>query len=198
MAKILCIDDEPDAIKVRRYLLESHGHEVIPAMTGKEGIGLFRSHKIDLVILDYWMGGLNGIEVAKELRFINQNVPIIMLSGFIELPGESAGLVDHWILKGRTTEILLRAIRESLQRGAPVQENFRYPWQQMVADALASHRNVLLLRINSAERAIADRLTEPNLEREELAALKEALQALKQLISETKPTEYRKEKKNIA
>jgi CheY-like chemotaxis protein len=109
-AAILCIDDEPDAIKIRKLLLESEGYQVFDATTGEEGLRLFRAHKIDAVIVDYWMSGMNGLAVAREIRKLNPATPIIMLSGFSELPGEAVGIADRWILKGRSAQDLLNAI----------------------------------------------------------------------------------------
>jgi CheY-like chemotaxis protein len=110
MAIILCIDDEPAALRVRKLLLESNGHQVIDAVTGEEGIRLFQSHKVDVVVVDYWMSGMNGLAVAREIKKINPAMPIIMLSGLPELPGEAVGIADRWILKGRSAEALLDAI----------------------------------------------------------------------------------------
>lgn len=110
MATILCIDDEPDASQLRKLLLESEGYEVIDARTGEEGLRLFRSHKVDLVIVDYWMTGMNGLVVAGEIKKLNPVVPIIVLSGLAELPGEAIGIADRWIIKGRSTQDLLDAI----------------------------------------------------------------------------------------
>ncbi len=61
---ILCIDDEPDAIKIRKLLLESEGYRVFGATTGEEGLRLFQQHKIDAVVVDYRMSGMNGLAVA--------------------------------------------------------------------------------------------------------------------------------------
>lgn len=109
-ATILCIDDEPDAIQVRRLLLESEGYQVFDAPTGEEGLRLFRMNKIDAVIVDYWMSGMNGLVVAREIKKLRPTVPIIVLSGFPELPGEAVGIADRWILKGRSAQDLLDAI----------------------------------------------------------------------------------------
>jgi CheY-like chemotaxis protein len=109
-AAILCIDDEPDAIKIRKLLLESEGYQVFDATTGEEGLRLFRAHKIDAVVVDYWMSGMNGLAVAREIKKLNPATPIIMLSGFSELPGEAVGIADRWILKGRSAQDLLNAI----------------------------------------------------------------------------------------
>lgn len=110
MATILCIDDEPAAIDTRRLLLQSQGHEVLDAGTGEEGIRMFQSRKIDLVVVDYWMSGMNGLAVAREIKRLNPKMPVIMLSGLPELPGEAVGLADRWILKGRSAQTLLDAI----------------------------------------------------------------------------------------
>ena len=116
MAKILCIDDESDASQVRRRLLESEGYQVVDARTGEEGLRLFRSHKIDLVIVDYWMTGMNGLAVAREIKKLNSAVPIIVLSGLAELPGEAIGIADRWIIKGGSTQDLLNAIASLVRR----------------------------------------------------------------------------------
>ncbi len=111
MTTILCIDDETAALLARKLLLESEGYQVIEAHSGKEGLDLFRTNKIDLVILDYWMAGMNGTATAQEIKKLNSKVPIIMLSGYGELPGEIVGIADRWILKGRATRELLDAVK---------------------------------------------------------------------------------------
>lgn len=112
MATILCIDDEASSGKVRKLLLESEGYRVIVSESGQEGLEALQSERVDLVILDYWMSGMNGIEVAERIKIMKPSIPIIILSGFAELPGEAIGLADRWILKGRSTHDLLTAITE--------------------------------------------------------------------------------------
>lgn len=111
MATILCIDDESAALQARRLLLESEGYQVIEAHSGKEGLERFQEQRVDLVILDYWMAGMNGTATAQAIKKINPKVPIIMLSGYGELPGEIVGIADRWILKGRATRELLDAVK---------------------------------------------------------------------------------------
>lgn len=115
MAKILCIDDETSALSVRKRLLESAGHEVVTARSGEEGIQLFRSQPPDLVLLDYWMPGMNGIVTARELRRVDPSVPMIILSGLAQLPDETIGVVDRWILKDEGPEFLLNTITALLK-----------------------------------------------------------------------------------
>lgn len=116
-ASVLCVDDEKSALLSRKLLLESAGHRVIEARSGKEGIRLFQTEKLDLVILDYWMSDMKGTAVAAEMKRLNPLVPIVMLSGLPELPGETMGMVDQWLMKGsRRAEYLLDAIETLLDR----------------------------------------------------------------------------------
>jgi PAS domain S-box-containing protein len=99
-ATILCIDDELTGLLACKLLLESAGYRVVQARSGPESIRAFQQGKIDAVILDYWMSEMKGTAVASELKRINPAVPIIVLSGVSDLPGEAAGIVDLWLLKG--------------------------------------------------------------------------------------------------
>jgi signal transduction histidine kinase len=117
IATILCIDDEATGLLPRKLLLESAGHRVLEARSGPEGIRLFQSEKVDAVILDYWMSGMKGTTVASELKRINPTVPVIVLSGMSDLPGEAAGVVDQWLIKGSLrAEQLLESISTLLER----------------------------------------------------------------------------------
>jgi PAS domain S-box-containing protein len=116
-ATILCIDDEPAGMFARKLLLESAGHHVIEARSGPEGIRLFKSQKIDAVILDYWMSGMKGTAVAAEIKELAPSVPIIVLSGLPDFPGETTGVIDEWLLKGNNRpEHLLVTIKALLER----------------------------------------------------------------------------------
>jgi PAS domain S-box-containing protein len=116
-ATILLIDDEMAGLLPRKLLLESAGYCVLEARSGAEGIRVFQSRKVDAVILDYWMSGMKGTAVAAELKRINPAVPIIVLSGMSDLPGEASGTVDQWIVKGSTrAEQLLDSVAALLDR----------------------------------------------------------------------------------
>jgi CheY-like chemotaxis protein len=117
-ATILCIDDEPTALGVRRLLLESAGYRVATAHSGEEGICVFKSQPIDAVIMDYWLSGMDGIEAARELKRISPAIPIVVLSALTELPGESIGTADRWLLKGEDPAYLLNAISTLLKARA--------------------------------------------------------------------------------
>ena len=116
-ATILLIDDEAAGLLPRKLLLESAGYRVIDAQSGAQGLQIFQSEQVDAVILDYWMSGMKGTAVAWELKRINPAVPIIVLSGMSDLPGEASGTVDQWIVKGSTrAEQLLDSVAALLDR----------------------------------------------------------------------------------
>ncbi len=114
-AKILCIDDESAALSVRKRVLESAGYRVLASRSSEEAVRLFRTESFNLVIVDYWMPGMNGIVTARQLKKINSSVPIIILSGLSQLPDETIGVAERWILKDEGPEYLLSAIRALLK-----------------------------------------------------------------------------------
>jgi CheY-like chemotaxis protein len=113
---ILCVDDEEPGLEMRRILLESAGYRVVTARSGREGIRIFNSEKIDAVILDYWMAGMNGIAVARQLKHSNPAMPIIMLSAYGTILDEALGVADVWIRKGEEDpQYLLARLKEMIE-----------------------------------------------------------------------------------
>ena len=110
MANILCVDDDEDGLMSRKDVLQSDGHRVWGAHLATEGLQIFQAEKIDLVIVDYYLTDTTGLMVAEEIKQINPEVPIIVLSGFGQLPGEAVGVAHRWILKGSGPKILLDAV----------------------------------------------------------------------------------------
>lgn len=112
---VLCIDDEEPGLEVRKILLESAGHRVLTAKSGSEGILVFQSEPVDAVILDYWMSGMNGVAVARELKKLNPKIPIMILSAYGTLLDEALGVADVWIRKGEEDpQFLLAKVAELL------------------------------------------------------------------------------------
>jgi len=114
-AAILCIDDEEPALALRRIVLENAGYRVFTALTGKQGIELFRYQPIDVVIVDYWMADMDGLDVAEQLKALSPKTPIIMLSGYTSILDEGLGKVDLWLRKGEGgPEQLLAAVVQAV------------------------------------------------------------------------------------
>lgn len=113
---ILCIDDEVVGLRVRKILLERAGYEVLTAEDGRSGIDIFASQPVDAVVLDYAMPGMHGGEVAKEMRQIKPQVPILLLSAYVGLPEEISSLVDIYMTKGEGAPALLRKLGNLLSQ----------------------------------------------------------------------------------
>ncbi len=109
---VLCVDDEAIGLRVRKIMLETHGFQVLTASDGQQGIDLFDQHDIDLVVLDFYMPGLNGGEVAAELRRRRPDVPIIFLSAYFSLPSDALEMADAFITKGEPPEVLIEKIEQ--------------------------------------------------------------------------------------
>ena len=116
-ATILCIDDEENQLVLRKLMLERAGYRVLTAESPAEAIRLFGSDTVDLVIVDYYMPGMNGLALAREI-LRQRKLPVVVLSAYAELPGESIGTADTWIMKGTASEELLRKIAELLSRSS--------------------------------------------------------------------------------
>ena len=85
MKKILVIDDSEFIRTFCSDLLGDSGFEVLEAETGKEGISLFKKNSTTCVILDVMLPDMDGLEVLKELKRIDEKVPVVLTTG--EDPG---------------------------------------------------------------------------------------------------------------
>ena len=111
---VLCADDEINELTARKMVLESAGFKVLTARNGKDALDVFRSTPVDADVLDYFMPGMTGLSVAREMKNLRPDVPLVMLSGFASLPGETIGVVDTWVQK-RDVEVLLRELERLIQ-----------------------------------------------------------------------------------
>jgi two-component system, NtrC family, sensor kinase len=81
MNKILLIDDEPDIVRVLGISLKADGYQVIPALSGAEGLEAFAKDKPEIVITDIKMPGMDGIEVLEKIKTIDPNTEVIIITG---------------------------------------------------------------------------------------------------------------------
>ena len=93
MSKILVIDDEPAVRMTIRLVLEREGHTVALATDGLAGMKAIEAGGIDLLIVDIFMPGMDGIETLREVRKHQPDLPAIVISG-TSLPGPEAQAPD--------------------------------------------------------------------------------------------------------
>jgi CheY-like chemotaxis protein len=118
---ILLVDDSKDGLLVRRTLLEEVGYSVQVAKNGEEGLKLFESCKFDLVVTDFSMPRMNGLELIGRIRALNPLMGTVLLSRFVEPLGmnEANTGADAVIAKNSSEPAnLLRAVKRLLNRTA--------------------------------------------------------------------------------
>src|SRR6185503_3520327 len=120
---ILVIDDEKDLIELVRYNLEKEGYDAIAASDGQTGLDIAQRHKLDLIVLDLMMPGMDGLEVCRRLRSDPRTgrIPLIMLTAKATEADRIVGLelgADDYITKPFSPRELVARVKAILRRTA--------------------------------------------------------------------------------
>lgn len=83
--RILVIDDDELVTSSLKKALSQSGYDVDVALSGKSGIQFVETNLPDLVLLDIFLGDLNGLEVLKKIQLINSDLPVVMITGFADV-----------------------------------------------------------------------------------------------------------------
>ena len=81
---ILLVDDNQHGLAARKAVLEEQGYSIVTAACGPDALEILASRKINLVVTDYRMPRMNGVELIARIRATEPAMPIILLSGFVE------------------------------------------------------------------------------------------------------------------
>ena len=141
---ILIVEDEPPLVEVIRYNLENKGYRTAVASDGEEALLLVAEETPDLVVLDWMLPNLSGIEVCRRLRqrAESRGLPIIMLTARTEEKDRVQGLdagADDFVAKPFSPRELIARIRAVLRRSRPALTEERLGYAGLVMD-LATHR----------------------------------------------------------
>jgi DNA-binding response OmpR family regulator len=123
MSTILIIEDEVELVKVLRSYLEGANFRVLAAYRGDTGLSLWEEKHTDLVILDLNLPGLDGLDVAREIRR-KADTPIIMLTARVEETDRLIGLelgADDYITKPFSPREVVARVRAVLRRAGATQ-----------------------------------------------------------------------------
>ena len=118
-ASILLVDDNPHGLIARKTLLEELGYIIHTGMSGEEALELLSRQRVDLIITDFRMPNMDGAELIRRVRQAHTDMPIILLSGFVEPMGLSEASTGADVVLAKSAgEVgsLIRSVRRLLSR----------------------------------------------------------------------------------
>ena len=141
---VLLVEDEPAQREILRYNLEAEGFQVVAASNGEEAMERVAEGLPDLILLDWMMPHVSGLEVCRRIRARpeTRGIPILMLSARSEEVDKVRGLetgADDYVIKPYSVAELMARLRAHLRRVRPAQAGEVLEWQDIVLDPV-THR----------------------------------------------------------
>lgn len=117
-SSILIIDDDTSVLETTAVLLREHGYSVISCENAKDAMAKLRENKVDVVLTDIRMPEVSGIELLEEVRSINMDIPVILMTAYAELDiaisAMGKGAFD-FIVKPYKSELLVHSIEMAVK-----------------------------------------------------------------------------------
>lgn len=136
MQKILVVDDEMKLVQLVQAYLQESGFQVVTAYNGTQALMQFEREEPDLIVLDWMMPEMDGLEVARRIRQTS-SVPIIMLTAKVEETDRVVGLelgADDYVSKPFSPRELVARVRAVLRRGAHAPAASKLEFESLVID----------------------------------------------------------------
>ena len=135
---ILLVDDDPDIRSLTRTFLQHEGYSVFSSGDAERAVQIFRSvPQIDLLVTDIYMPGRSGLELARELKELRRELPVLMMSGgFVDVDQEAGLKAEGWSFLAKPFRLpeLLGAVHRIL---APIEaRRWREAKQGVAVDGL--------------------------------------------------------------
>ncbi len=112
---VLCIDDNPQLLELRKTTLESYGYCVEIASGGYAAMEMLKKTAVAAVLLEYKQEGMDAEAVAYHIKKRFPDLPIILLSAYSETPERILWLVDEYVMKSELPEGVVRMIQRTMQ-----------------------------------------------------------------------------------
>ena len=135
---ILCVDDNEQALSVRKFMLETRGYRVLTAAGSEAALELFREGGIDLVLSDLIMPYMDGNELIRRMKELAPEVPAILISGSAKA-FDRANRADAFLPKGACSPVeMLERIRVMVARKRGPKKG--HGLRPLVAEEVAQHQ----------------------------------------------------------
>jgi CheY-like chemotaxis protein len=128
--RILLVDDNANGLKARKMVLEELGYGIVTAANGHDALDRFAQHNFDLVVTDYKMPRMDGLELIVHLRQLQPELPIVLISGFVDSMGlnEENTKADAVIQKSANevshlSRAVARLLRQQASRRKPARKS---------------------------------------------------------------------------
>lgn len=141
---VLIVEDEPAQREVLAYNLKAEGLNVVVAENGEEGLLLVEEENPDIIVLDWMLPGISGVEICRRLktRSSTKNIPILMLSARSEEVDKVRGLetgADDYVVKPYSVLELMARVRSQLRRVRPASVGEKLEYGDIILDS-ETHR----------------------------------------------------------
>ena len=121
MARILCVDDEPNIVTLKCTILEAAGHQATPSTSAEDAIRKLEHNSYDAVVTDWRLGEANGRAVLQAAK-TNSTMPVVVVSGYVSEAFQAPEpLADLYLEKPINPEELVTIVNELLKIGDKMQ-----------------------------------------------------------------------------
>ena len=112
---VLCIDDRPQVLELRKATLESHGYCANIASNGHTALKMLEETTVAVDLLEYKLEGMDAEAVACHIKQRFPNLPIILLSAYVDMSERILRLVDEYLMKSDLPERLVWVIERAMR-----------------------------------------------------------------------------------
>jgi signal transduction histidine kinase len=173
-ARVLIVDDEPKTLSISKDILALDGYEIETARDARQALEVFERAPFDAIVTDIRMPGMGGIDLLERIRERDQEVPVVILTGYATLEtatrAVARGAFDY-LFKPIDFEKLRATLRRAVERFRLVQENRRLLKELEAANAELARMN------RDLQAEVAERTRELAIERDLLARIHAAVPA---------------------
>ncbi|MBC7197389.1 MAG: response regulator [Deferribacterales bacterium] len=115
--KVLIIDDDFSIREFYKTFFVENGFDVITAEDGIVGLEYFKEQKPDIILLDISMPEKNGLDVLREIREIDENIPVFLLTAYEEHKRNFASLyADEYFVKTKKPSLILERVEKAIEK----------------------------------------------------------------------------------